>query len=152
MGRIGLARASIENLRKSIQVAEKAKREITEYLQKLHQSYSQERISYSNYVETLHRHFDGKTLQEWIEYYDHYVNECKKSIKDHKRDVVKNQLAIIFFSVILIFLLYASSIYLRPTLTGFFVEEPILEVDITNMTLETKLNLKTLPMKYSVLI
>ncbi len=128
MVRTRVARTTIEELRRRIQLAEKAKEEYTEYLQKLEEKYTRNEISYSDYIESIYQHREGRTIQEWIEYFDYYIQECKKRIKEQKRDIIKNQLTLILFSSILILILVASSVYLRPTLTGLFVQEEIPEI------------------------
>ena len=77
MGRTRLAKASIKELRKNIEFAKERKKYFEEYLHKLWNSFQKGLISRDFYVETAHKHFQGKTLKQWIDYYETYILECK---------------------------------------------------------------------------
>ena len=127
MGRARAARASIRELKKNIEVSESRKEELTKYLQELWERYEKGLISPNFYVETAHKHFDGKTLKQWIEHYEHYIKECKKLIRKHRRKLAKKTFSIVLFSVILISLLgfLITNTQLQSQLTGLLIQEPI---------------------------
>ena len=120
-----LARTSISELKKRIILAQERKSKITQYLQELWEKYQTGKISRDFYVETAHRHFDGKTLREWVDYYDNYINECETLIRKHRKDILKNQLRVFIFSSILVILLLGVSLYTQPRLVGFLIQEPV---------------------------
>ncbi len=128
MGRASLVRTSIEELRKRIQTAEERKKYFERYLRKLYTSYVKGEISYEFYVETHHLHRDGRTIEQWLHYYENYILECQDLIKKSRRESIKKKLALLIFSSVFIFLLLGLSFYIQPKLTGFVVqEEEILE-------------------------
>ena len=83
-----LVRSTIEELRKRINVAEKAKKEYMEYLDNLHEKYEKSRISYSDYLKRLYEKKDGKSLQEWISYLGDYIRYCEKSLEGSREKFV----------------------------------------------------------------
>ncbi len=125
MERTRLARTSISELKKRIILAQERKSKITQYLQELWEKYQTGKISRDFYVETAHRHFDGKTLKEWVEYYDNYINECEILIKKHKKDLLKGHFRTFVFSFILIIVLLSVSLYTQPRFVGFLIQEPV---------------------------
>ncbi len=137
MGRTRLAKASIKELRKNIEFAKERKKYFEEYLHELWNSFQKGLISRDFYVETAHKHFQGKTLKQWIDYYDYYINECEKLIKKHQKDRIKGHLITFIFSFVLIFILFGLSFYIRPELTGFLIQEipeVVTEADATITT------------------
>ncbi|KKL11244.1 hypothetical protein LCGC14_2547790, partial [marine sediment metagenome] len=124
MGRTRLVRTSISELKKRIILAQERKLKITQYLQELWEKYQTGKISRDFYVETAHRHSDGKTLKEWVDYYDNYINECKILIRKYRKDLVKRGFGVFVFSLILIILLLGVGIYTQPRFVGFLIQEP----------------------------
>ena len=137
MGRTRTALASVVKLKQQIHLAKERKKYLEEYLQKLHQSYSKGKISYSFYIETLHLHRDGKTIEKWIHYYENYILECQDLIKKSRRKLIKKNLALLIFSSVFLFLLFSLSFYIQPELTGFLVQEIPEVVTDGNATIET---------------
>ncbi len=137
MGRTREAKAIIVELKKSIEIAEHRKKYFEEYLHKLWNNYQKGLVSRDFYVETAHRHFDGKTLKEWIDYYKHYIKECEKHLGKHKRNLVGEYLSVFFFSALIIFVVFMASIYIRPELTGFLVQEAPGVITYANATIIT---------------
>ena len=123
MGRTQTAKALVVELSKRIQLAKQRKNELVNYINKLKESYSQEKISYARYVEIIHKHRDGKTIQEWIEYYNEYIKDCEKGIRQERKKIIKKNIAIVLFSVILIPLIIISLFQFGPTFVGFVVQE-----------------------------
>src|SRR3989344_3309098 len=131
MGRTHLARASIKELQKRIQTAEERKKYFEKYLHELWHSYQNGLASRGFYVETAHRHYNGKTLKEWISFYEHYIKECEALIRKHKTKIIKGHLSAFIFSVFIIVFLLGLSFYIRPQFTGLFVQEPVEIPEIT---------------------
>ncbi len=125
MGRTRLAKASIVGLREKIRVAKERKEYFERYLRELLQDYLKDKISREFYLKTEYKKFDGKTIREWIVYYDNYIKECGALINKYQKDVIKGHFLVIFISAIIISLLAFSFYQFQPALTGFFVQEPV---------------------------
>jgi DNA-directed RNA polymerase specialized sigma24 family protein len=151
MGRTHLAKASIAEHEKSIELAKQRKKHLQSYLNNLHHSYSQNKISYAQYIETLHKKTEGRDIHELIQHYDSHIEHCEKQIKKHKGHLIKHRtLNILVFSIILIGLTFAFAQIGNIKLTGFFVSEEgniteaINETDITqeiNITITPEENI-----------
>jgi len=137
MGRASLVRTSIEELRKRIQTAEERKKYFERYLRKLYTSYVKGEISYEFYVEAHHLHRDGRTIGQWIYYYENYILECQDLIKKSRRESIKKKLALLIFSSVFLFLLFGLSFYIQPVLTGLLVQEIPEAVSEADATLTT---------------
>ncbi len=69
------------NFKKLIYSAEKSKKEFSDYLTRINEDYSKGKISSSAYTKILSQKKNGKTIQEWIKYFERYEEECKKRLK-----------------------------------------------------------------------
>ncbi|MDD5700217.1 MAG: hypothetical protein PHH00_03435 [Candidatus Nanoarchaeia archaeon] len=106
MKRAILDRTRLNNLKARIAESEEKKRELKEYIRQLHEKYSRKEISYSFYIETLYKKFDGKDVLEWVEHFEDYIKDCRKRIKKEVRTLVVKHISIIIFSLaILVFIL-----------------------------------------------
>ncbi|MFH1787273.1 MAG: hypothetical protein ABH811_00555, partial [archaeon] len=119
MGRTRLAKAVAGELKERIKVSEKRKRELILYLQRLKEIYSKGKISYSKHIEIIYSKRDGKTINEWIEYYDQEIISCEQKLKKQKKKIIQRYILLGFFSIVLISFLF----YIRPTLIGFVTQE-----------------------------
>ena len=138
MEKTRIARASIRELREKIRVAEERKKHFENYLHEIWKRYQQGKISYDFYVETTHKHFNGKTLKEWVSFYEHYIKKCEKRIRNHKKDVYKKSLGNFVFAFVLIIFVFGISFLIQPIPTGFVISDPSQEVlNNTNVTIET---------------
>ena len=124
MGRAILVETSIKELKKNIDLAKERKKHLESYLQKLHQSYHKGEISYSFYLETIHLHRNGRTIEQWINYYEHRILVYQDLIKKSRRESIKKNLALLIFSSVFLFLILIASFYIQPELTGFAVQQP----------------------------
>ena len=151
MGRTRLARASISELKRRIEIAGQRKKYLEEYLHNLWNSYQKGILSRDFYVETAHKHFDGKTLKEWIDYYEHYIKECERHLRKYQTKLVRGHLSVFFLSALVIFIIFIASIYIRPELTGFLVQEIPEVVTEANATITTTQHQATLgqPVKWT---
>ena len=117
------ARTIVDELGKKIGFAENKKKEFLDYLKKLNYRYNSGQIPYSSYVESLYLNRNGRTINEWIEYFDDYINNCKKNIKKQEKEIIKKQLATFFISSFILIIILASAFYIRPGFTGFTIQE-----------------------------
>ena len=95
-----LSRAAFNSLREKIAQSEEKKRELKDYIRELHERYSRQEISYSFYVETSYKKFDGKDVQEWIEYFEDYIKDCKKRIRKEVKVLAVKHVSILIFSIV----------------------------------------------------
>ena len=104
MKKSNLARTISISLEENIQIAQEKKKEFENYLKFLEEQYRQGEISYDSYVETVYVHRNGKTIPELIRYLDHYIQDCENRKREQKKIIIKNQLSLLFFSLIFIYL------------------------------------------------
>ena len=125
MRRTHTARApkTIAELRKKICLCEKYKKELSDFLQQVKDKWLAKEITYSEYKGILYKKRQGKTLLEWFEYYDSYIEKCKVEIKRQQRKISKNRTLSILFVSFLFLILFFSSFFIRPTLIGFVIKE-----------------------------
>jgi DNA-directed RNA polymerase specialized sigma24 family protein len=127
MERTRLARASVAELKKNIKIANYRKEKIKKYLHQLHDSYSKGKISYAQYIETLHKKTDGRNIHELINHYESYIEHCKKEILNQKKRLHQNLSFNIFIFILLFSVLFASYFYVQPAITGFFTKVSLQE-------------------------
>lgn len=131
----------LENRRKilirNIQLCEYNKKKIIRYVQKLDDNYDKGLISYEEYYLTRNKVLEHKTVEQWINYYNGFIERYRtelsiseKEARDERNRTNIAPLAIIF-SVLLILGLVAY--YMGPSITGFAVFN---ETNITEMSAE----------------
>jgi len=123
MGRTRLAKATVVELTKRIQLAKERKRILEKYFYDLRKQYSEGRISYAQYVEIIYKHTDGRTILEWIRYYDEYIQDCENRLRKEKRVVIARQSVFVLFIVGLVSVLLFTTFNLQPTFIGFIIQE-----------------------------
>ncbi len=123
MGRTHSAKAVARELKHRINLANQKRNELVNYLIKLKKSYSQEKISYSRYIEIFYKSTDGKTITEWIDYYDWYIKDCEKRLRQERKKIIRTNIMIGFFCIGLVIILI-SSLNLAPRFIGFVIQEP----------------------------
>ena len=117
----GLDRILLNKLKKRVEEAGKKKKELEDYLKKLHYKYSKGEITYSFYVETLYNKFEGRDIGEWIEHYENYIKELKrKIIREEKRHAIKNFLLLVLSSIALVFLINVG-VHFSSNFAGFAI-------------------------------
>ncbi|MBU0894114.1 MAG: hypothetical protein KKF48_01455 [Nanoarchaeota archaeon] len=127
MGRGQLAKATTVELQKKIAFAEKKKKELISYFQNLNQKYTQRQIPYSRYIEILHKKTNGKTIKQWVDFYNSYIKKCKQLLKKQKTKIIQNKITTILFSFVLLGLFVLALYYVDLKYTGFIVEEEVAE-------------------------
>ncbi|MEM3091488.1 MAG: hypothetical protein QXU39_02440, partial [Candidatus Pacearchaeota archaeon] len=109
------AKISIDGLKEKIRLAKSRKKYLENYLYRLNISYNIGKISHSFYVETLHKHYNGKSIQEWISYYEHCIKEYENLIKKYRKDSIKRKLPVFFILTITIYIMFLYNARLSPT-------------------------------------
>ena len=96
MRRANLARSRIKEFEKLIDSCEYYKEDFIDQLQNIKDKLLDREIDYSEYEKIFNKKHDGKTLSEWIEYYDNYAEECRKRVENEKRVLFKSHVLLIF--------------------------------------------------------
>jgi hypothetical protein len=123
MIRSTLARATIGGLRQRIRVAEEGKRRILEIKKRLDLSYENREITRENYLWKYDQDIDGRTIAEWLKYYNSYISYCKGEIRKHNRHITNNKILLAFFSLAMILTLSLSIVFIGPTIVGFVTQD-----------------------------
>ncbi len=126
MGRIRIANANISELRKKIRECKDNKRKVENYLFDLKDKWIFKEISSSEYEEALDEKRDGKTLEEWIKFYDDYAEKCEAKISEEENIINRNinLLPLLLISFILIIILVALIYFFKPaSIIGLVIQD-----------------------------
>ena len=128
MRRTRLAGSTIKDIKERIKNTEKKRETYSNYLKKLQSGYSNGKISYSKYVETIYQKRHGRNIQEWIDCLDKYDRDYRRELKREERKNAVKKTSIVFFSLaILGFLVFLFFSNFKPSFAGFAVKGNELE-------------------------
>ncbi len=122
MVRTRLDRTHSKELEIKLQECERRKKHFIDYLQKVKDHYLDYKISYSDYEKILHEKRNGKSIKEWIEYYDEQIKEHKKRIHHHKKRKVRTHISSALLISLLIVILFFYITKTSPSFTGKTIE------------------------------
>ena len=111
----------IRELEKRIEQCNKEKKRIFDYLQELKEKWIEREISYSDYERIINEKRNGKTIQEWLDYYDWYIKKCEErkgneKLKSRKKILSSCILLLISFGIVsVLFFSYQESTLLAPS-------------------------------------
>lgn len=110
----------IEDLKKQIETCEKQKKDLVNYEMQLALLEAKAEISRVEHNLYLHNFSNGKSLQEWHDYYNTHIKDCKNKIRHEQLTSLgtKELTAFLLISMFLVVLLFGP-----PSVTGFFVYE-----------------------------
>ncbi len=117
-------RNTIEKYKKKIEKCQTNKEKALSYIHQLKDKVVKRELAYSEYEEILEKKLRGKTLHEWLDYYDSYIKACEKRIKKERNKKIKRKIFISLSLFLTIAFLFTIAFYLRPSLTGFAVKAP----------------------------
>ena len=123
MGRTHLARTTIVELRRRLKESEKRREELANKLKEIKKQYHQKQISHESYLEHIYKKIGKRTIHEWIEYYEKYIEYCEKKIKEERKILIKNKFTIIISSLFLLSLLIGVVFFIQPRFIGFAVQQ-----------------------------
>ncbi|PNX47506.1 MAG: hypothetical protein BV456_10895, partial [Thermoplasmata archaeon M8B2D] len=116
-----LAKASPKEIRKLLKEAEGKKRYFEDYAKKLHRSFEKGKVSHDFYIETLHKHYDGKSIPEWISHYEYLIREYERILDERKGEKSsKSVLIAVFIGFVILTSFFFLHIHNLST-TGFAV-------------------------------
>ena len=137
--KINESKAKKEELLRRIQTAEQNKKKTESIVQKLVVKYQIGELSYSQYNEEVKRVFQTKTPEQWVNYYDKYIQQSQtlleKLNEQSKKRAVK-KIALIFLPILAVIIL--SAIFLSSPQTKLFFS-PEENETIPNQTIEEQI-------------
>ena len=141
MGRTNVSTDIARELETRIKQAEGKKRKILSYINHIKNQCVRREITYPEYEKLLNKKTDEKTLPEWVEHYDDYIQTCKEKSKKHKiRKRAKKTFNIFIITSIILMILLSVS-FLRPTFMGLTIEgEPEFQTQIFDIKSDLKIN------------
>ncbi len=122
---------SLAELKHRFEVCEHRKKRLISYLQGAKDKLLNREISREEYEEIATRKLKGRTIGEWINYYEHYALECQIRIRETKLGHKKQKITTSIFAIVFLSLLVFFVVYAGPALTGFAVQD---ESDSTRET------------------
>jgi hypothetical protein len=140
---------NVAGLKARIEQCQQGKQELIDYLQGLKEKWIEREISYADYEREINEPKNGKTIQEWFDYYDSYIEECGKRLEDERKRSLKNKSIrivslIVLLGFVLGFLGYFLSnqviVFLAPSLDNF---TDVLDI-VTNERLDYNWNIENL--------
>ncbi|MDO8661272.1 MAG: hypothetical protein Q7K43_05255, partial [Candidatus Woesearchaeota archaeon] len=119
--------------------AEKKKKILIVTLQKLKDQCWNRRITHAEYLYATNKKKDGRSIAEWIEYYNQYITECKKRIDFEKENLTHHALkkgiyAVLSCLIIGMLFLYGSA------LRGFVIQDNPFYQQKLNLEVNESLN------------
>jgi len=121
-------RGIVEKLKGKIQEAEENKQKLLAYIHQLKDKVVKRELSYSDYEEALEQKRKGKTLHEWLDFYQDYIKNCEKKISEHKKKKTRKKILISFYAIFTLILLVSIAAFIRPALIGYAVKAPSQEL------------------------
>ena len=118
-------KAAIAELNRKIQICESYKKKLLAYVEEIKNKCLNREITYSEYESFLGEKRDGKTIQEWLEHYEHYIKNCKERIKQIENKAKKKKISFILLSLAVLSVLMFSTFYFRPVIIGLIVQERV---------------------------
>ena len=112
-----------ETLKKQIELCENNKKRLIDFFQQAKKRYFGGELAYSKYEKIINKKRDGRTILEWIKFYDNYKKECNETIKHKERKAVKNKTLLAFSSLAFIAIIFLAIFYINPTIIGLAVKE-----------------------------
>ena len=64
-----------------LKLAQIHKKSVVDYLENLKKNYEKKMISNEGYAYEMEKEIDGRTLEDWIRFYDSYIGYCIKKLK-----------------------------------------------------------------------
>src|SRR3989338_8803500 len=107
MGRTNPIAIIIQGLERRIDYCNIQKKRILGYIDKIKNQYLDREITYSEYEDLLQEKRNGKTLQEWLDYYDSYIEDCEEKIKGERRKSIKKKIFLILSFSLISLLIYS---------------------------------------------
>ncbi len=123
MVRTNLIRDRINSLSRQKEISNKYKKQLIQFLQKKNELLLKKELTLAEYKEFLSQKREGKTISEWIEYYEWFEKECERRIELENKNVTRKKIVNSAFLFLIISILLISFFYLSPKLSGFIINQ-----------------------------
>jgi len=119
--RIKVSRKKVKELRNRIKTCEEQKKNLVNYELELAVMHAKQDLSKVEYISHLEHFSHNRSINGWHDYYNNYMSKCEKEIRElHDEEFGHKHM---FFSLAGSLLLVIMLFNLRPTITGFVVNE-----------------------------
>ena len=111
-----------------IEICRNAKTDIAEFVSKLNKNHNHGLISGEAYNNKLNSFLKGKSIEDWIEYYDDGIENYEKELESCESELLirNTNLKGIITAVLIILAIGIGMFALNPSITGYFVaNEPV---------------------------
>ncbi len=133
-----------KEIERRIEKAKEYKKEVVDIASKLLSQYKDEEITKEEYNEKLKGAFKEKSAQEWLDYYDHYISNCKNLLEKCDKDIRQRTIKLSFKQIFPFFLTWILAIIVLVLFyITFIAERPIFLAPssiISNQTLDLVTN------------
>jgi len=138
---------TIERLERRVALAVEGQRKISRKVLRLERKYKAREISRDDYLFEKARDVDGRTLEEWGQYYDSYLKFCRREIRNWKKKISKRKFFVGVGDVALMCLVMLGAFFYTPTFVGFVVQDQELlkggtDGNITEVVVEADFDLR----------
>jgi len=129
-----VARSVIAELERRISYCKEQRQKCVDYLQRLKDKWVAREITYSEYGEIVEKSNNGKTIPEWIQFYEGYIKDCEERREHQEGTIRKNKIVLVSLHIIfgLGLILFLSTI--SPVLSGLFVQDTTQDFSLINTT------------------
>jgi len=110
-------------LEKRIERAKKNKSQILGSINFIKEKCLKKIITYSEYEQLLNKKRNGRSLSEWVEHYDEYIELCKSMLNRESRTRKIKKIIYTFILLASFLILLTQSSFLKPIFVGFTIEE-----------------------------
>ncbi|MEM4271032.1 MAG: hypothetical protein QXO70_02980 [Candidatus Pacearchaeota archaeon] len=117
-----IAKLTLEELKKRVEFCEKEKQKLINYLQDLKDKFLEKKLTYEEYEKIYNSPYEGKNIQEWFDYYENYVKDCKERIKVLERKILSKKVFSVFVWSAVFISVFLAFFYASPTLIGLVIQ------------------------------
>ncbi|MGV8151919.1 MAG: LamG-like jellyroll fold domain-containing protein, partial [Candidatus Nanoarchaeia archaeon] len=110
-------------LKHQLEVCKNSKKLILKHIRDIDEKHNKQELTFKEREELLSEVSEGRTLNEWINYYDAHIKKYEREINLRRKRKNIKKISFVFLSFILIALVLFSFFYIRPNLIGKSIEE-----------------------------
>jgi len=113
----------IAELAKRIEQYEQQRQRSIQLLSNLKDKWQRKEISYEEYKRLLETRSNGKTIYQWVEFYNHWIKIWNKEIDNIRSSGMRRPIVSRIFSLAIVLLLVLVLFYLGSFITSFVIRE-----------------------------
>jgi hypothetical protein len=122
-------RLEIVNLGTRIEQCKREKAKLERYLQKLKDKWLEREITQGEYEEIVNSPMKGKTVREWFDYYEEYIEKCQIRINELKKDSPTKRIGLSMLGLFFIFIFLLGTLLYLDAGRDIFLAPPTGYVD-----------------------